>query len=669
MQAVHFQRVTLDDAFWSPRLQLSASTALLHQWRQLETSGCFTNFRLAAGLTQGLHSGWFFADSDAYKWLDAAARFSFAYTFSAVDNHMQQLILLIESAQTPDGYLYTYNQLLFPGSRWQNLQIEHELYCHGHLIEAAIAHFEATKTEPLLQVATRAADLVCETFLGKGAAFTPGHEEIEIALLRLYQLSGQAHYLEMATQFLEQRGGLGPIRFAMHMLRENARVNRRTKIREQQNSNFQREHPAQHSETILPKTNQAIIPRWSRERFLLGGLFGTYFQQHAPIRHQSEAVGHAVRFTYLQTAIAMLIHLTGDYSLIPSLVTRWKDVISKKSYISGGIGSLPISEAFGRAYELDPASAYAETCAALGSMFWNWEMTLLEPDAAYADQFEHLLYNAALVGIGQDMTRYLYNNPLQNNNGLHREPWFEIPCCPSNLARTWAALPGYIYTHKDETLWIHQFIGSSFEHRLPSGQAVGIKVESSLPWQGNVRIQVDPENPADFTLNVRIPSWCPHVSITLNGRDYPFISPAIMMNPPTASGFDPREAQYVAIQHTWQNGDVLQLDLSMPIILHIPHPRVKSCRAKVAVTRGPLLYCLEAEDNPGVDIFEIVLNPNSLKARFHADLFGGVTVLDGHSTSGQALTFIPYAWWANRADTRMTAYVGLGISDQTIEKE
>ncbi len=662
MQAVHFQRVMLDDPFWSPRLQLSSSSALLHQWQQLESSGCINNFRLAAGLGQGFHSGWFFADSDAYKWLDAAARFSFAYANAAVTDHMQQLILLLESAQNPDGYLFTYNQLIFPASRWQNLQIEHELYCHGHLIEAGIAHFQATQSEPLLQVATRAADLICDTFLSKGPAFTPGHEEIEIALLRLFQLNGQERYLEMATQFLEQRGGLGSLRFGIHMLRENARVNRRTKIRKQQLSNYQRkqrEHPNQTGHATLPKPNQVNIPRWSKERFLLSGLSGKYFQQHAPVRQQSKAAGHAVRFAYLQTAIAMLINLRGDYSLLPALIQRWTDMISKKSYISGGTGSLPISEAFGRAYELDPASAYAETCAALGSMFWNWEMTLLKPDAAYADLFEHLLYNAALVGIGQDMVCYLYNNPLENNNGLQREPWFEIPCCPSNLARTWAALPGYIYTHEGDALWIHQFIGSTFEHVLPSGNPVFIKLDSSLPWQGDVKLYVDPPEAHEFTLNIRIPSWFQEVNVTLNGSEYSLGTAAALKFSATASGYDPRDAQYVALLRTWQPGDVLEFNFSMPIIILYPHPRVKSCRGKVAITRGPLLYCLEAQDNPGIDIFNVALLSSSLSVRFDADLFGGVTVIEGTSDSGQALTFIPYAWWANRADTRMVVYVKL----------
>ena len=659
MQAVHFQRVMLDDPFWSPRLQISSSSALLHQWQQLELSGCINNFRLAAGLGQGFHSGWFFADSDAYKWLDAAARFSFNYANAAVSDHLQQLILLIESAQSPDGYLYTYNQLLFPSSRWQNLQIEHELYCHGHLIEAGIAHYQATQGDTLLQVATRAADLICDTFLGKGPQFTPGHEEIEIALLRLFQLNGHERYLEMATQFLEQRGGMGSLRFGSHMLRENARVTRRTKIRKHQLSTYQREHPNQIDLAMLAKPNQVLVPRWSKERFLLSGLTGKYFQQHAPIRQQSRASGHAVRFAYLQTAITMLINLRGDYSLMPAVIRRWTDVISKKSYISAGTGSLPLSEAFGRAYELDPAIAYAETCAALGSMFWNWEMTLLKADAAYADLFERLLYNAALVGIGQNMICYLYNNPLENKNGLKRKPWFEIPCCPSNLARTWAALPGYIYTHDGDALWIHQFIGSTFEYILPSGNPVSIKLDSSLPWQGDVKLSIDPPEALEFTVNIRIPSWCQEVSVTLNGNEYYLGTAAAQNYDATASGYDPREAQYVALRRTWQPGDELAFNFSMPITLQYPHPRVKSCRGKVAITRGPLLYCLEAEDNPHIDIFKVNLMSSNLSARFNEQLFGGVTVIEGFSDSGQPLTLIPYAWWANRADTRMVVYVGI----------
>ena len=384
----------------------------------MELSGCIQNFRILANQAPGFRTGWFFADLDAYKWLEAASRSIATNPNPEISSHMDHLINLIHRAQTHDGYLFTYNQIHFPQSRWQNLQIEHELYCHGHLIEAGISHHLATNSNRLLASALKAANLICATFLGSGIEKTPGHEEIEIALIRLYDLTAECRYIEMAEQFLEKRGQQNRPVFALRMIKENASVKKRTQMVEEERSAYVAKNPNGEENHQLPPKNKINLPRWANQRFLWSGLTGTYFQQQKPIRKLLEPAGHAVRFAYLQTAVTMYALRYGEYSLWPALRESWVRMIEKRMFVTGGTGSLPISEAFGRDYELDPSTAYAETCAALGTMFWNWEMTQLFNEASYADLFERQLYNAALVGIGLSGNCYLYNNPLENKDGL-----------------------------------------------------------------------------------------------------------------------------------------------------------------------------------------------------------------------------------------------------------
>ena len=424
MLEIPFTQVSIQDNFWTPRLKINAILALEHQWQQLEKSGCLQNFRLLVENIQGIRCGWFFADLDAYKWLEAAIIGYAQIQSDLLGQHIHELITLIQSAQAPDGYLYTYNQLIFPNTRWQNLQIEHELYCHGHLIEAAVTHFQVTGEKHLLITATKAADQIVKTFFGKGSLFTPGHEEIEIALLRLFEVTNDKSYLQLAKQFLDQRGRHAPTRFAIHMLQENQRVNQRTRLYKRLQATFDQDHPEQAGNHPLPPPNKINPSRLTHLRFMWSGLNGKYFQQHTPLHNQEIPVGHAVRFVYLQTAATKCIRLTGNNNHLRTLQKSWTRMITQRMAVTGGIGSLPFSEGFGRDYELDPQIMYAETCAALGSMFWNWEMGLLTHEAAFTDLFEHQLYNASLVGIGQKGTCYLYNNPLQSEQGIVRQPWF-----------------------------------------------------------------------------------------------------------------------------------------------------------------------------------------------------------------------------------------------------
>ncbi len=637
----------ITDGFWRDRLNVNARRAIFHQWDQLEASGCIENFRIAAGEVDGFREGWFFADSDAYKWLDAASRILASTPDPQLVSIMDAFVSLLARAQQPDGYLFTYNQIHFPSARWTNLQIEHELYCHGHLIEAGVSHYEATGCTDLLTIVRRAADRIVEDFLGGGPDRTPGHEEIEIALLRLYQVTNEKSYLEMARQFIEQRGR-DPF-FALLLLKQNSSAEARKKMVQQQKQEYLAAHP-EFKPFQLPLGNAARKPWNATLRWNLSALSGKYFQQHAPVRQQTVPVGHSVRFAYLETAVAMLARETGDGTLVPALARAWEHMVTRRMYVTGGIGSLPAIEGFGNDYELDPEIAYAETCAALGSMFWNWEMAQLTGDAKYSDLFEWQLYNAAAVGMGMDGDTYLYNNPLTCHGGVTRKAWYAVPCCPSNLSRTWADLGKYIYSSNRNELWIHQYISSQHETNY-----VRIELHSDFPWDGNVQIKVEPS--MELSLHPRLPSWSQNPQIKINSE--PVAQNAILRYASTAEYYSaPQQSKFISLTRTWSSADILELTFDMPILLRRAHPKVKGHADKIAITRGPLVYCLESTDNPNVDIFNVKVDTASLHPTFDASLLGGIMKIEGKSQDGHPLTFIPYHLWGNRGESTMTVWVG-----------
>jgi DUF1680 family protein len=646
-------KVTIHDPFWTPRLETNARHAIFHQWEQLEASGCIDNFRIASGeKPDGLREGWFFADSDATKWLDAASRIYASYPDPKLAALMDGLIALLARAQAPDGYLFTYNQIHFPGVRWTNLQIEHELYCHGHMIEAGVSHHEATGKTAMLAIARRAADRVVADFKGRGPAHTPGHEEIEIALLRLYRATEHTPYLEIARQFLDQRGQLPRTSFALSLLKQNASHDARRKAIEKQRRAYLAAHP-DYNPAKVPPGNAAKSPPNGKLRWTLSALSGEYFQQHAPIRKQVAPVGHSVRFGYLETAAAMLYRSTKDETLLLALKQAWEHMVERRMYITGGLGAAPSIEGFGDDYELDPEYAYAETCAALASLLWNHEMAQITHEAKYSELFEWQLYNAAAVGMGLDGTTYLYNNPLACRGGVTRKPWYAVPCCPSNLSRVWADLGRFVFEAQNDRVWIHQLIGS----RLGGGKVPAeIEIRSGLPWDGKVRVTIASPVPSKFSLYLRLPAWRGFESrASLNGKllGLPVV--------PAGEGgtFDPHLSRFLAIQRTWEPGDTLELDLDLPVYLRRAHPKVKGHAGKVALSRGPLVYCLESVDNPGVDLFDVRLDSSTLRSEHLPDLLGGVTVLRAVSRDGKALTFIPYQLWGNRGESQMNVWVNV----------
>jgi len=680
MQTLPLKSVEITAGFWHDRLSVNSTAALVHQWQQLEASGCIQNFALAAGQAEGFREGLFFADSDAYKWLEAAAR-TLAHGGSPwLQSRVDDFIALLAAAQEADGYLYTYNQLHFPGQRWQNLQLEHEFYCLGHLIEAGVSHFNATGSFQLLTIARKAADLLVATFLGAGPCQTDGHEEIEIALLRLHEATGDSRYRDLAGQLLERRGRIRG--YAWHFLQQSLATTRRLKARDAQRAAYVRQHP-QHHKPRMPSRLLRRVPAWLPLRLACSLLSGQYAQQNAPLRRQIRPVGHAVRFTYLAAAAARLVRLTGapgpgESGTLPGnlpdtlpgtlsgslpgsppdtlpdvLAQAWEHMVTRRMYVTGGLGSLPLIEGFGRDYELDPELAYAETCAALGCLQWNWEMLLGTGEAKYADLFEWQLYNAAAVSMSQDGCAYFYDNPLTAPAGLARRPWYDVPCCPSNLSRLWAGLGTHLYSTAGDQIRVGQYISS----RAALAPGISLELESGLPWTGRIRLQLALDTPRQLTLQLRRPSWAGEVQLRLNGAPLVVDQNSRGEPVPTGCGYSPQGAGWLASTRLWHHRDVLELDFSLPLRLLTQDRRLPGCGGLVALARGPLVYCLEQVDNPQLGRFPPEIKTGSLRAEVSPAHFGGITILRAETPAGEPLVFIPYLYWANRGSSPMTVFV------------
>ena len=666
--------------FWQQRLAVNSGSAIFHQWQQLETTGCIDNFRITAGLKEGFREGFFFADSDAYKWLDAAARIYARSRDTKLKALIDEFAGILVKAQAEDGYLYTFNQVFYPERRWDTLQVGHELYCIGHLIEAGISHHIATAKESLaqatlkagdlvkagitdhvvtgeeyvLQVALKAADLLLGTFMDAEPVFVDGHEEIEIALMELSRHTGDPVYRKLARRFLERRGSIKG--FTRHFITETLRMAGRVKHVTELRKQYYQAHPQQEPNT-LPRHNQHKIPLLTPLRFLVSALSGRYTQQHAPLNRQINAEGHAVRFTYLNTAAAMLANDEQDDSLRETLERTWQSMTERRMYVTGGLGALPLIEGFGRDAELPPESAYAETCAALGSLSWNREMGRLTHEAKYEDLFEWQLYNAALVGMGLDGKSYFYNNPLSCRGGLERAAWYDVPCCPSNLSRTLAALAGEAISTRENEIRVQQY--TSGEYPLPCGT---LAVKSALPWEGRVLLKFTLEQPAVLRLHLRVPAWTRDALLSINGEEQPL---ALMVedNVHSRSVVDLHfeQANYAVVERVFQDGDQLELRLSMPLLLRRMDKRIPGCGGKVALTRGPLVYCLESPDNPA-EIFRARIDPRTLHYEYRQGFIGGTGVVEGISTKGEVFRWIPYFLWGNRGASKMTVFFNTEVN-------
>jgi len=651
MREPTLHEVTITGGFWGEKQALNAEHAIFYQWQKLETTRCIDNFRIAAGLKTGFREGFFFSDSDAYKWLDAASRIMIHYPNPELVHLVDGFIDLLAKAQQPDGYLYTYNQIHFAGQRWVDLQVEHEFYCMGHLIEAAVSHYEATSQTKLLAVAEKAADLLVREFSDSIPDYTDGHEEIEIALIKLWKVSDRIEYLALAKAFLERRGTIRffPLKMLGQVLDSNRRMNAVSKKR----LDWLREHP-DHSTFKLPERNKNVVPFWSAPRFAFSALSGKYNQQHRPVADQNKAEGHAVRFCYLKTAEAMLAQIPGQENRIKSLRDIWTQMVTRRMYVTGGIGSLPLSEGFGRDFELDPEVAYAETCAALGSMFWSHEMATLTGEAPFEDLFEWQLYNAASVGIARDGCSYFYNNPLTSRGEISRAEWYDIPCCPSNLSRVWASLGKYGCSFDHAEIRINQYFTSAT--LIDAERKIVLKMESELPWGSRVRLSFSMKEPSSFNLVMRLPAWAEGCKVLLNGEEVTVNGSTALPGAAAANGLDFHRAYWMHLSRCFNPGDEIELIFDMPIRLIKQDQRLPKCGGKYAVVRGPIVYCLESVDN-SADIMNVKVKPESLAVIFDAEVMDGTWVIRGEEVNGVAITFIPYMLWANRGRSHMTVFV------------
>lgn len=650
-RALPFAAVEIRSPFWRRRQRDTAEAALLAQWHNLEAAGTIDNFRIAAGRRQGARRGLFFVDSDAWKWADAAARTLQLLDLPQVAGFLDELVDLAAAAQDADGYLFTFNQIHFPQTRWANLQVEHELYCHGHLIEAGIAAAALPRHAALFGVARRAADLLVRRFAAASPAETPGHPEVELALLRLADTTGDGRYAALAGRFLEQRGrsrafGFRLAReFASHALRARSVVRRRAgagKI----------DYDAR--ETLHPDEGLGLLLR-----SLPTILSGRYQQQHAPLRQLRAPVGHAVRWGYLAAAGARFARRHGDAALHDSLLAAWRTMVREHAFASGGVGARAIVEGFAAPYALAQAAAYCETCAAIASVLWSAEMHHARPDAAFADLIEWQLHNAVAAGISLDGRRYLYRNPLESAAGMERRPWFHVACCPSNVSRTWAALGSLVAAAGARDVWLDQYWSTGDLDLAACGPPLRLRIDSDLPWHGRVVVHIEAAQPVDAALHLRIPAWSGPPSIRRDGEAMALALPRAEAAP-TASGVSPFGSYYVTLPGPWHGMAQIELDLPMEVRLHRADPRVADCRGKVALSRGPVLYCLEAVDHPGMAIPGARLDATAPLALDVADDLDGCVTIAARTPAGAPLRFVPYFAWANRARGGMQVWVDAG---------
>jgi DUF1680 family protein len=588
IQPVDYAKVRLTDEFWAPRIETNRVVTIPYLFKMNEESGRVDNFRLAAGFKKGKHTGKRYNDSDVFKAMEAAALSLRVHPDPALKRKLDDLIGLIGKAQEPDGYIYTTRTIdpvnPAPGAgreRWSNLRVSHELYNVGHMYEAAAAHYLATGERAFLDIAIKNADLLVRTFgPGRRRGF-PGHQEVEIGLCKLYRLTGKREYLDLAKFFLDERG-----RF--------------------------------HNGETYPPDSPFVI--YNSEEYL---------QNHRPVLEQGEAVGHAVRAAYMYSAMADVAALSGRPEYAAASERLWKDVVGKKLYVTGGIGSTGEYEAFGAAYDLPNAKAYAETCAAVGNAFWNQRLFELTGDARYVDVLERIIYNGILPGVGLGGDKFFYQNPLESAGKYERSSWFEVACCPANVARFLPTFPGYIYATSSDTVYVNLWASSTADFEL-DGRRLEIVQETKYPWDGRARIMINPSMPGEFTLMIRIPGWARNQPVPADL--YRFLdknAQPVRLRVNRKSAAVVMERGYARLRRKWRSGDLVELELPMPVRRVVANDLVTEDAGKVALERGPIVFCLEGVDNRG-KVLDLAL-PDEAKLRhwFRPDLLGGVAFITG----------------------------------------
>ncbi len=621
VRPVPFTDVQFQDNFWLPRMETNRTVTIPYAFEQSRETGRIKNFEIAAGMAEGgFCTTYPFDDSDVYKIIEGASYSLKVHPDPELDTYLDDLIAKIGAAQEEDGYLYT-ARTIYPEppkvlwvdteERWANMYLGHELYNAGHMYEAAVAHYQATGKRTFLNIALKNADLIDSVF-GPGKKIgVPGHQEIEIGLVKLYRVTGKKKYLDLAKFFLDERG-------------------------------------------------QAEGHK----------LFGEYSQDHMPVIEQTEPVGHAVRAAYMYSGMTDVAALTGDEAYRKALDTLWNNVTGKKMYVTGGIGSHSGGESFGGDYDLPNATAYCETCAAIANAFWNHRMFLLSGDAKYLDVLERVLYNGIISGIGLSGDAFFYPNPLTSYGQHQRSPWFTCACCPSNVTRLVPSVPGYVYATQDSDVFINLFIQNAAQVETDD-RKIRIEQKTDYPWNGKIDIAVDPEKVGRFAISVRIPGWARNHPVPSDL--YTYLNPTddtvrLQVN---GEPLDlPVENGFARIDRKWRKGDTIALDLPMPIHRVLSHEKVEENAGRVALERGPLVYCAEWVDNGG-SVTNIVLEDDAaLEPRFSENLIHGVMGIYGmttalkYDTDGKTpkrvdheLTAIPYYAWAHRGQGEMMVWL------------
>ncbi|MBA9085514.1 hypothetical protein FHR92_001980 [Fontibacillus solani] len=635
----------IQDPFWSEYIRLVREVVVPYQWEALndripeaEPSHAISNFKIAAGEEQGEFYGMVFQDSDVAKWLEAVAYLLENKSDPMLEQLADEVIDIVAKAQQPDGYLNTYFTLKEPGKRWTNLAECHELYCAGHMIEAGVAYYKATGKRKLLDVVSRFADYIDTVFGNEPDKLSgyDGHQEIELALMKLYHTTGNEKYLNLSTYFLDQRGA------EPHF--------------------YEQEWEKRGKTYHFGEMN--VFDR-------------AYSQAHLPVRDQDSAEGHAVRLVYMCTAMADVAAENGDPRLLDACKKLWNNIVHKRMYITGGIGSMVHGEAFTMDYDLPGDTAYAETCASIGLIFFAQRMLKIAPDSGVADVMERALYNTVVSGMSQDGKKFFYVNPLEVYPTAHgknriydhvkpeRQGWFGCACCPPNIARLLASLGEYVYTIKDNTVYTQLYIGGELKLDL-DGKSVQLEQESTYVTDGKVSFRVHTDEVVSFTLALRMPDWCDRVEAVIDGEKVEFTHGD--------------EDGYIRLNRDWQAGEQVLLHFSMPILRMKGHPGVRQVFGKVALQRGPFVYCLEEADN-GTGLYQLrlpvqshceVIPDDSLREGLNVILATGERCAPNQAEGwsnhlyrsdsqwhkeNTTLKFIPYFTWANRGLGEMSVWV------------
>ncbi|MGN6248149.1 MAG: glycoside hydrolase family 127 protein, partial [Ginsengibacter sp.] len=641
IQAVVFNQVHLSDNFWLPRLKINETVTIPASFERCEKTGRVENFVLASTHTGKFCSIYPFDDTDIYKTIEGASYSLSLFPNKKLEKYVDSLITIIGKAQEPDGYLYTarsidpqHPQAWAGPTRWVNeRKLSHELYNAGHLYEAAVAHYQATGKKSLLNIALKNANLVCSVF-GPAANqrhTAPGHEIVEMGLVKLYRITGEEKYLKTAKYFVEERG----------------------------------------RDVHYDSTSK---DEWKN---------GIYWQDNIPVVDQTEAEGHAVRAGYLYSAMADVAALTGDEKLLHAVDTIWDNLVSKKLYVQGGAGAVGDGERYGDDYQLPNTTAYNETCAAVANVFWNERMFLLHGDSKYIDVLEKILYNGLISGIGLDGKTFFYTNAMQvTNNFTHpglepeRSGWFPCSCCPTNLVRLLPSVPGYIYAQKDDRVYANLFISSNVDLKIKN-KDVAITQQNNYPWNGDLKFIINPKSSFDFSMLIRIPGWAHNeaipsdlyafennsdqkVSITINGKEVPY----------------QMEKGYAVLNRKWKKNDVIEVKLPMQVRRVVANSKVKNDIGKVALQRGPIMYCAEWVDNKGKASNIVIPANTQFHASFNPGLLNGVETIDAEvpavvitndgesiATQKQKFTAIPYYAWANRGKGEMMLWFPEKVKD------